>query len=93
MELFSAIASERRFLADMLEQLTPDQQEAHSLCSEWTVKQVAAHLVMRQADGATHAGVSRPTVARIEAGQDVSTHSLAKVAGKLGLALLMTAKS
>lgn len=46
MDLFSAIASERRSLADLLEHLTPDQQEAQSLCNEWTVKQVAAHLVM-----------------------------------------------
>lgn len=46
MDLFSAIASERRSLADLLEGLTPDQQQAQSLCSEWTVKQVAAHLVM-----------------------------------------------
>ncbi|MEL4356821.1 MULTISPECIES: maleylpyruvate isomerase family mycothiol-dependent enzyme [unclassified Luteococcus] len=46
MDLFSAIASERRSLADLLEPLTPDQQQAQSLCSEWTVKQVAAHLVM-----------------------------------------------
>ena len=46
MDLFSVIASERRSLADLLEDLTPDQQEAQSLCSEWTVKQVAAHLVM-----------------------------------------------
>ena len=45
MDLFSVIASERRSLADLLEDLTPDQQEAQSLCSEWTVKQVAAHLV------------------------------------------------
>ncbi len=46
MDLFSAIASERRSLADLLERLTPDQQQAQSLCSEWTVKRVAAHLVM-----------------------------------------------
>lgn len=46
MDLFSAIASERRSLANLLEHLTPDQQETQSLCSEWTVKQVAAHLVM-----------------------------------------------
>lgn len=46
-----------------------------------------------QGDVATHAGVSRPTVARIEAGQSVSTESLAKVAKTLGLAVVMAAAS
>lgn len=36
-------------------------------------------------DRASAAGVSRPTVARIEAGNDVSTSSLEKVAVALGL--------
>jgi HTH-type transcriptional regulator/antitoxin HipB len=31
------------------------------------------------------AGVSRPTIARVEAGQDISTATLAKVAAALGL--------
>jgi transcriptional regulator with XRE-family HTH domain len=34
---------------------------------------------------AEHAGVSRPTVARVERGDDISTATLAKVAGALGL--------
>lgn len=33
------------------------------------------------------AGVSRPTVARVEGGEDVSTATLAKVAAALGLSL------
>lgn len=36
---------------------------------------------------AKHAGVSRPTVARVERGDDVSTATLAKVADALGLKL------
>jgi transcriptional regulator with XRE-family HTH domain len=36
---------------------------------------------------AEHAGVSRPTIARIEAGNDISTATLAKVAEALGLTL------
>jgi transcriptional regulator with XRE-family HTH domain len=31
------------------------------------------------------AGVSRPTIARVEAGSDVSTATLSKIAGALGL--------
>lgn len=36
---------------------------------------------------ADRSGVSRPSVARIEAGEDVSTATLSKVAGALGLKL------
>ncbi len=40
-----------------------------------------------QAALATSAGVSRPTVARIESGQDVSATSLSKIAAALDLHL------
>lgn len=40
-----------------------------------------------QAELAEHASVSRPTIARIERGDDVSTATLAKVAGSLDLTL------
>lgn len=40
-----------------------------------------------QADLAGHAGVSRPTVARLEAGQDASMRSLTAVLSALGLEL------
>lgn len=46
MDLFAAIAAERRSIADLLEKLSPEQLEMQSLCSAWTVRQVAAHLVM-----------------------------------------------
>lgn len=36
---------------------------------------------------AEHAGLSRPTIARVEAGNDISTATLAKVAEALGLTL------
>lgn len=53
------IETERRTLADLLEPLTPEQWAARSLCSEWRVRDVAAHLAM------TPAGVpSARTVAR-----------------------------
>jgi uncharacterized protein (TIGR03083 family) len=46
MELWADIADERRTLADQLEVLTPDQWATASLCGAWTVRDVAAHLVV-----------------------------------------------
>lgn len=43
-ETWSVIEAERRSLADLLEDLTPAQWETGSLCSEWRVRDVAAHL-------------------------------------------------
>ena len=40
------IASERRSLADLLEQLTDEQWETPSLCAGWRVRDVAAHIAM-----------------------------------------------
>lgn len=40
-----------------------------------------------QQEIADAAGVSRPTVARLEAGEDVSTATLEKIAGALGMGL------
>jgi uncharacterized protein (TIGR03083 family) len=40
----TAIADERRRIADLLETLSPAQLDVPSLCGDWTVKQVAAHL-------------------------------------------------
>ncbi|NKY95191.1 maleylpyruvate isomerase family mycothiol-dependent enzyme [Gordonia sputi] len=44
-ETFEAIADERRSLANTLATLTPAQWDHTSLCGEWTVRDVAAHLV------------------------------------------------
>lgn len=46
MELWSTIAAERLKLADLLDTLTPEQWATPSLCGEWMVRDVAAHLVM-----------------------------------------------
>lgn len=46
MDLFSAIADERRGLAELFAGLIPEQQNTQSLCSAWTVRQVVGHLVM-----------------------------------------------
>lgn len=46
MEHWETIASELVGLADQLEGLTPEQWAMQSLCSEWTVRDVVAHLVV-----------------------------------------------
>jgi uncharacterized protein (TIGR03083 family) len=43
---WDAIASERLALADQLDTLTPEQWDTQSLCDAWTVRDVAAHLVV-----------------------------------------------
>lgn len=43
-ELKELIRTERRALIDFLETLTPDEWATQSLCGEWTVQDVAAHL-------------------------------------------------
>lgn len=45
-DLFAEIADERRGLADTLAALTPEQWETQSLCAAWSIRDVAAHLVM-----------------------------------------------
>lgn len=45
---------------------------------------------LSQHELAERAGVSRPSVARVEAGEDVSTATLLKVTGALGLAIEVT---
>lgn len=46
MEIFEVIAAERRALADLLADLTPAQQHTQSLCAQWRVHDVLAHLIM-----------------------------------------------
>jgi uncharacterized protein (TIGR03083 family) len=46
MENWATIAAERRALADQLETLDDAQWATPSLCGEWTVRHVAAHLVV-----------------------------------------------
>jgi len=44
-EVWQAIGTQRTALADLLEALTPAEWERDSLCSGWTVKDVAAHVI------------------------------------------------
>ncbi len=43
---WQALEHERLSLADLLEELTPDQWAAPSLCTRWRVRDVAAHVAM-----------------------------------------------
>jgi len=43
-EIWTTIAAERKALADDLTDLTPAQWDLKSLCTEWTVRDVVAHL-------------------------------------------------
>ncbi|MEU6776962.1 maleylpyruvate isomerase family mycothiol-dependent enzyme [Streptomyces sp. NPDC046759] len=40
----AAITAERRELADLFEELTPEQWDAPSLCAGWRVREVVAHM-------------------------------------------------
>ncbi|GAA4940537.1 uncharacterized protein (TIGR03083 family) [Actinomycetospora succinea] len=45
-ELQTAIESERLRLADVLEQLAPEEWDVETLCTGWTVKTLVAHLTL-----------------------------------------------
>lgn len=45
MDVLAAIADERRRVADLVESLSAEQLNVPSLCGDWTVKQVAGHLL------------------------------------------------
>ena len=45
MDLWAALADERRAIADRLETLGPEQWRTPSLCSAWTVHEMTAHLL------------------------------------------------
>ncbi|MEU5723510.1 maleylpyruvate isomerase family mycothiol-dependent enzyme [Micromonospora sp. NPDC047738] len=45
MALLDMVAAERRRFADLIDSLTPEQLDTPSLCGEWTVKEVAGHLI------------------------------------------------
>ncbi|OJF13404.1 maleylpyruvate isomerase family mycothiol-dependent enzyme [Couchioplanes caeruleus] len=45
MDIRAAIVEERRRIADLVDSLEPGQLDRPSLCGEWTVKEVAGHLL------------------------------------------------
>jgi uncharacterized protein (TIGR03083 family) len=50
-DVWQVLADERRATADLLSGLTADQWAAQSLCSDWTVKEVAVHLLPTTGNG------------------------------------------
>jgi uncharacterized protein (TIGR03083 family) len=44
-DVHAAVADERRRVADLIDVLSPAQLDVPSLCGDWTVKQVAGHLL------------------------------------------------
>lgn len=57
------------------------------------VSEARLALGLTQHELAERAGVSRPSVARVEAGDDVSTATLSKITGALGLALRVVSET
>ncbi|MQA02638.1 MAG: maleylpyruvate isomerase family mycothiol-dependent enzyme [Streptosporangiales bacterium] len=51
MNVMALARQERSELADFLDELTPDQWEAKSLCSNWRVRDVVAHVVSYEEHG------------------------------------------
>ena len=47
--LWTLVEAERLSLADLLDGLMPDQWESPSLCTQWRIRDVAAHLAMTPA--------------------------------------------
>ncbi|MCL3818152.1 maleylpyruvate isomerase family mycothiol-dependent enzyme [Aeromicrobium wangtongii] len=45
-QAWSTLAAERRAFADLLDGLEPEQWAAQSLCDAWTVREVAAHMMV-----------------------------------------------
>jgi uncharacterized protein (TIGR03083 family) len=60
--VWRAIDDERSRLADMMEDLSEPQWRTQSLCSDWTVREVAAHLTL------AHTGLLSATLSLIRAG-------------------------
>ena len=60
--VWAGIDSERSSMADLLEELSPDEWETPSLCAAWRVQEVAAHLTL------AHAGLGAALVGAIRAG-------------------------
>ncbi|MFJ1456631.1 maleylpyruvate isomerase family mycothiol-dependent enzyme [Nocardia sp. N2S4-5] len=50
-DLWRAVATERTTLADLLETLSEDQWEHGSLCADWRVRDVVAHVVLSASAG------------------------------------------
>jgi len=88
---WSLIETERRTLADLLASLTPEQWAARSLCTEWRVRDVAAHLAMTPARAPSVVTMLRALVANRgdlwAAGRDVAVAYAAMPTTEIAAAL------
>ncbi|MCW2286926.1 uncharacterized protein (TIGR03083 family) [Leucobacter luti] len=73
------IHAERARVVAMLERLTPEQWAAGSLCAEWNVEQVAAHLT-----AAAHMGTVAWLRSIVLAGFNPARHNSRRLAERLG---------
>lgn len=80
MDAWSLIHAERARLADLLDGLTAEQWDTRSLCDEWTVEQVVAHL---SAVGNT--GTFAWIRSILRAGFNVRAHNNRLLARRLGV--------
>lgn len=92
---WALIEDERSSLADLLETLTPEQWQTTSLCTEWRVRDVAAHLAMTPAAKPSLGGMVAALVANRghlwAAGRDVAIAYAGRPTGDLVAELRGTA--
>jgi hypothetical protein len=85
------IETERRSLADLLEPLTPDQWSAPSLCAEWRIRDVAAH-VAAAPTAELVTGLRRAAAVRSKPWFIAATNILPDLGSAAQLLLLMTGR-
>lgn len=78
--LWSAVHAERAALADDLSALTPEQWKQPSLCGQWSVEEVLAHLT-----AAASIGPARWFASVIGARFDFDRHNARRLADQLGV--------
>lgn len=70
--------------------MVPNQSDAQMVIIAEQVRSARGARCWTQSELASCAGLSRPTVARVERGDDVSTSTLTKVTEALGLTISVT---
>ena len=93
-QIWRAVDTQRASLCDLLADLTDDEWRQPSLCTEWTVRDVAAHLSMQQLGvrdlvgfmrkwrGSTDATIAH--VARLRAAELTTSEIIAGIRGMIG---------
>ena len=67
-DVWAEVAAERNDLCDLLETLDADEWDAQTLCTDWTVRDVVAHLIQ----GAKKMGFMNAGVALVKSGLNVN---------------------